>query len=431
MNILRGNRDYRLNQHQHQHFHFVVNLYLRISPHFLVPAAPPLMEKIRCLSETLQHFLISQSVTDRFYQVVFPAPAPDQSMNNHFYQAVFPRLYTRDHRPRLPGPGAAGSYPGISPQHAAAGFYPPPPVFTGLRHAGHVDHYREPGHTFEKRKREIIPGPPASGSQYEHLTLRTFTQSSKTANMFIKENRELLKKIRTAANRYYISRERHTQTLMVKKTNSLIKPVGDLLFTRNFESSQPGTTASYPPRPVFKGNSHMSHIHGLAGEAKPAAGAELETDNSKFPGVSPTLNTLMLIDTNPVFTRETRLTTEMSHPAVIQQSLTSPVISNITRKHTSSPGDIHGFSPTVPVPDLYYSGPMSGVGSNLEESRTVTGVVKGVKSLEQAAPPPVKFFGQDQPGDSKKTALDLDRLTDQVFKKLERKIIIEKERRGW
>jgi hypothetical protein len=191
----------------------------------------------------------------------------------------------------------------------------------------------------------------------------------------------------------------------------------------------------------------MSHIHGFAGEAQPTAAAELETvpgpwksktgndnSNSKFPGVSSTLKPLMLIETNPVFTRETRLTSEMSHPAVIQQSLpslTSPVISNITRKYTSTPGDIHGFFPTAPDPDLYYSAPMKGVGSNLEESRTVTGSIKGIKSLEEAAPAPAKIFGPEHAGGSKKPEVDLDRLTDQVFRKLERKITIEKERRGW
>jgi hypothetical protein len=112
-------------------------------------------------------------------------------------------------------------------------------------------------------------------------------------------------------------------------------------------------------------------------------------------------------------------------------SLTSPVISNITSKYTSSPEDIPTFSPTAPVPDLYYSSPIKGVERDLEESRTVTDTIKGVKSLEQAGPAPVKLFEQEQPGVSKKPAVDLDRLTDQVFQKLERKIIIEKERRGW
>jgi hypothetical protein len=407
MNILAGSRDYRL--HQHQHLHFVVNLFLRISPPCPVPAAPAVIEKIRLLSETTNLSLLSQSVTDRFYQ------------------AAFPQLYTLDHRSRLPGPGAAAAYPGKSLQYAAAEFYPTPLVFPEISHTGDVYQYREPRHTAAKQ--EIIPGPPAWG-----------IQSSRTLNMVINENRELLKKIRTAANRYYISRERHTQTLMVKQTDSLVKPVGDVLFTQTFESSQPGTTESYPTLPDFNGASHMSHVHGIPGEAKPAAGEKLETvpgppisetgnDKSKFPGVSTTLN--KLIETNPVFTREIRLTSKTSHPAIFQQSLTSPVMNNITRKETSIPGDIHRFSPTAPVPDLYYSSPMKGMGSDVEESRAVTGPIKGVKSLEESALAPAKIFGQEQAGVSKKPAVDLDQLTDQVFRKLERKIIIEKERRGW
>jgi hypothetical protein len=350
----------------------------------------------------------------------------------------------------LSGPGAGGSYPGIPDRQAAAEFQPALQIFPGIHHAGHAYHYREPGHTLEKR--EISPGPPASGIQPEHRTFLTFSEDANTLNMFVKENRELFKKIRTVINRYYLSRERHSQILMVKKTDSITKSAGDLLISQSVVSSQPGLTAFYPGASVFtgslKGAANANPLrHALSREPAPpvpyrqvrpdAAPAShpgpsiviTRCDYNKFPRGSQTLNTFVY--TNPGFPGETRFPGEMSHPVVFQQSLTSSVINNITRKYTASPEDIHRLFPTAPVPDLYYSNPMKGVGSHLEESRTVTTASKSLKNLEETGPAPVKPFGQDQAGAFKKAAVDMDRLTDQVFRKLERKITIEKERRGW
>lgn len=89
--------------------------------------------------------------------------------------------------------------------------------------------------------------------------------------------------------------------------------------------------------------------------------------------------------------------------------------------------------------DLHYFNPLKKVEKDLEKLAAVTGS-KAVKDLEnvmdlkKSPAPDGEFPGRyhhDTHSTVQKPGIDVERLTDQVYRVLERKLRIEKERRGW
>lgn len=128
-------------------------------------------------------------------------------------------------------------------------------------------------------------------------------------------------------------------------------------------------------------------------------------------------------------------------------SLTYPGISNISHIYHGSksvseaarqpgPENTHRLFPAKLDSDLHYFNPlMSGV-SDLK--KPVTGLGKNLEEVElsdsnfKGKSTAVKEPSLHDPSEiSKKPKIDLGQLTDQVYHMLERKIRIEKERRGW
>jgi hypothetical protein len=133
-------------------------------------------------------------------------------------------------------------------------------------------------------------------------------------------------------------------------------------------------------------------------------------------------------------------------------SLTYPGIGNISHIYRESksvseaarqpgPENTHRLFPTKGSTDLYYFAPLNllkrevsdlkkpvtSLGKNLEEVELTDSNFKG-KSTAVKEP---SLSLHDPSEISKKPKIDLGQLTDQVYHMLERKIRIEKERRGW
>jgi hypothetical protein len=92
--------------------------------------------------------------------------------------------------------------------------------------------------------------------------------------------------------------------------------------------------------------------------------------------------------------------------------------------------DTHPFSTTQLPADLHHFSPLNRVESDLKEAGTIKGVTAVDKNPEAAAGFKEKS-NIASPGFTQNTTINLNQLTDQVYRMLERKIRTEKERRGW
>jgi hypothetical protein len=79
---------------------------------------------------------------------------------------------------------------------------------------------------------------------------------------------------------------------------------------------------------------------------------------------------------------------------------------------------------------LHHINPLKRVESDLKEAGAIKGFTGLDKNREAAAGIKEKS-NIAGPGFTQNTAIDLNQLTDQVYRMLERKIRTEKERRGW
>jgi len=131
-------------------------------------------------------------------------------------------------------------------------------------------------------------------------------------------------------------------------------------------------------------------------------------------------------------------------------SLTYPGIGNISHIYRESksiseaarqpgPENTHRLFPTKGFTDFFYFNPLNPSQREVTDlEKPDNGLGKNLKEVElsdsnfKRKSTAVKEPSLHDPSEiSQKPTIDLDRLTDQVYRMMERKIRIEKERRGW
>jgi hypothetical protein len=103
--------------------------------------------------------------------------------------------------------------------------------------------------------------------------------------------------------------------------------------------------------------------------------------------------------------------------------------SSFEPEQTSSP---QPFFPAKPAPDFYYFNPLKGAAGVSNQTPVREGKnLETIAGLKEKSAPGQESYTHDPTHTPQKMNVDLPQLTDQVYRMLERKIKIEKERRGF
>jgi hypothetical protein len=369
MNILPGARNYHIDQHRH--LHFVINLFLRLYSPFTASPAPT---------------VFAEDPLEKIYRLR-EMISPLQTLNL-FYRSLSSQL----HHTAIAPPGK-----------------------------------KEIDNHIEKPVKSHTP----SLYQDSGLAYQTFLQDSKMSNlnMFPNLADRLIPHPGTAEiqskgtnhGKSMMTAARFHHTGHTYPGGSSISPIDYKLFyeVQNQESFHEAVTHRYLSK-TFDHHQHMAYL------------SHLET----------TVNTLSTIN----ISSKSSISSSASIVSIARTTTTSSAVSTTIARRTginkatgddAAPDDPRKFFPVSPDPALHYFAPPISAASAAREAAALSSAsAPGINPGEVTYPKIQTAAGKashtnhspEVPG---KPMVDLGHLTDQVYRMLERKLRVEKERRGW